>query len=322
MLKLKTYLFKLFRKSYLLLAKTPLRRIPGMATFANLIFRKIWPSNMNIVEIQGSKIYLNISDSNPGLRQTFQAYALKGIHEEATTSIFKKIIKPGDIFLDLGANIGYFSLLAAKLVGEKGKVFSFEPEPRNFYYLQKNIEINNYKNIYPFQKAVSNINDMIELFICDYDSGHHTINQYEGIEVYSHGRPTQKKSIKIEAVKLDDFLKDKTDRVDIVKMDIEGAEALAIEGMKNILKNNKNIKILMEFFPLLIQKMGDSPEKLIKTLIEDLEFNIFVVGRDYSMEKEQKDLTIVNDFNELMSLMKDEEDHLNLYLSREVIFSV
>jgi len=314
--RVKNCLFNLFKKSYRVLAKTPLRKIPGMATFANKIFRKVWP-NTNIIEIQGSKMFININEPNPGLRQTFQAYAMNRIHEEATTGILKKIIKPGDIFLDLGANIGYFSLLAAKLTGEKGKVFAFEPEPKNFYYLQKNIEINNYKNIYPFQKAVSDKNGTTELFICEYDSGHHTINQYGGVEVYSHGRPTEKIAIKVDTVKLDDFLADKTDHVDIIKMDIEGAEALAVEGMRNILADNKKIKVLMEFFPLFIRKMGSSPEKLIKTLIEDLGFNIFVIGHDYSMEREKNDFVKINKAEDLMSLIKNEEDHFNLYISRE-----
>ena len=219
--------------------------------------------------------------------------------------------------MDLGANIGYFSLLAAKLVGEKGKVFAFEPEPKNFYYLQKNIEVNNYKNIYPFQKAVSDKNGTTKLFICGYDSGHHTINQYDRVAAYSHGRPTEIKPIEIETVALDNFLSDKTDQVDVIKMDIEGAEALAVEGMKNLLKKNKNVKFLMEFFPLFIKKMGSSPEKLIRTLLEDLRFNIFVIGHDYSMEKEKNDLVKINRVGDLMSLIKDEEDHFNLYISRE-----
>lgn len=314
--KIKIGLFNFFKKSYYFLAKTPLREIPGMATLANNIFRMVWPST-NIIEVQGSKMFIDVNEKNPGLRQTFQAYAMNRIHEETTTNIFRKIIKPGNIFLDLGANIGYFSLLAAKLTGENGKIFSFEPEPKNFYYLQKNIEVNNYKNIYPFQKAVSDKNGEIELFICEYDSGHHTIKQYEGVEVYSHGRPTENRSIKIDAVKLDDFLADKADHIDVVKMDIEGAEALAVEGMKHLLEKNKNIKFLMEFFPLFIKKMGNSPEKLIKTLMEELKFNIFVIGHDYSMEKEKTDFVKIEKIEDLMALIKDKEDHLNLYISRE-----
>lgn len=314
--KIKIVLFELFKKVYSLVVKTPLKMVPNSAKIANVIFRSIWPYQ-NIMDIQGSKMFINLDERNPGLRQTFQAYAMNGIHEKETTSLFKKIVRPGDIFLDLGANIGYFSLLASRLVGSQGKIFSFEPEPNNFYYLKKNIEINRYDNIYPFDKAVSNINEKIPLFICDYDSGHHTIKQYGGVKVYSHGRRTEERIINVDAVRLDDFLRNKVEKVDIVKMDIEGAEALAIEGMKNILRGNKDIKIIMEFFPLFIEKMGNSPVKLIETIKNEMGLNIFVVGHDYSMKKEKSDFLEIRKAEDLMSLVKEKEDHLNLYLTRD-----
>ncbi len=307
---------KAYKFAYATLAKTPLRRIPGIAKFANKVFRFIW-ARENILEIQGSKMFIDFKETNQGLRQTFQAYAMNRIHEATTTGIFRKILKPGHVFLDLGANIGYFSLLASKLVGDGGKVFAFEPETKNFFYLKKNIEVNGYKNIFPFQKAVSNQNGITKLFFCEYDSGHHTINQCEGVDVYSHGRPTVNQATEIEMVKLDDFLADKTTHVDVIKMDIEGAEALAVDGLKGILTNNREIIFLMEFFPLFIEKMGSSPEALFKMLKEELGFNIWVIGHDYSMEDKREDLVKVNSFDELMALIKDEEDHLNLYISHE-----
>ena len=72
------------------------------------------------------------------------------------TDVVTKEIQPGDTVLDLGANIGYFTLLFAKLVGNNGIVFAFEPEPQNIALLTKNIKINNYKNVTLVPKAVSN----------------------------------------------------------------------------------------------------------------------------------------------------------------------
>lgn len=80
---------------------------------------------------------------------------IKPIHEKFETEIFKKEIKKGDKVLDLGANIGYYTFLAAQLVGEKGKAFDFEPKPTNFSLLKMNIETNSYKNVITIQKAVS-----------------------------------------------------------------------------------------------------------------------------------------------------------------------
>lgn len=162
------------------------KKIPFSDKIYIFLLQKFWPYG-EIIEIQGSKMHLNILEENPVMRKTFQAYALNRIHEEATTNLFKKIVKEGDVVIDLGANIGYFALLAAKLVGPTGKVFAFEPEPQNFSYLKKNVELNNYTNVMIEQKAVSNYNRRTKLFICPYDSGHHIINRPNGIEAYRLG---------------------------------------------------------------------------------------------------------------------------------------
>ncbi|MFA5386120.1 MAG: FkbM family methyltransferase [Candidatus Paceibacterota bacterium] len=314
--KIKLALFSFFKSTYNVLKKTPLRKIPGMLNLSNVFFRAFWPIG-NIIDVQGIKMYINVNDPNRALRETFQGYGMNLIHEETTTKLFKDVVRPGNVVIDLGANIGYFTLLAAKLVGETGKVFSFEPEPSNFYYLQKNIKINDFNNAVAFQKAVSNKNGETSLFVCTYDSGHHTINQSGGIEAYRHGRSGRTKKISIETVALDDFFEGKIDRVDILKIDVEGAEAIAIEGMEKILMNNRNIKIFLEFFPLLINEMGNSPKKLINDLINKYQFSIFVIGHDYDMENSQSLLNRINNYEELATLIKNKADHVNLYLMRE-----
>ncbi|HUS51485.1 MAG TPA: FkbM family methyltransferase [Candidatus Paceibacterota bacterium] len=316
MKKLKSILFFFLNKLAGLLVKTGIhRRIPVLVSFYDFFYQMFWP-HKDIIEIQGSRMYINIREKDPSMRRTFQTYAGRKIHEEATTNLFKKNVRKGDIVVDLGANLGYFTLLAAQLVGERGKVFSFEPEPKNYNYLVKNIELNGYKNVSAFQKAISDRNGKTQLFICSYDTGHHTINSYEGIAAYSRGRSAEKKSIEIETLTLDDFLKNKSNRVDIAKIDVEGAEFLAIKGMKNILEKSRDIKIFLEFFPLLLKQMGSSPEELIKLLIEEHKFNIFAVGHDYAMTESKNELVKINNFKEIMGLLKEEDDHINLYLKR------
>jgi FkbM family methyltransferase len=231
--------------------------------------------------------------------------------------MFKKVVEPGNVVIDLGANIGYFTLLAAKLVGEAGQVYAFEPEPRNFAYLKKNIEINAYANVIAEEKAVSDRNGKTKLFICSYDSGHHTINQLDGIEAYSRGRQFERDYIEVDVVALDDFLEGRAERVDVIKIDVEGAEELAISGMENILKNNKNIKIFLEFFPILIEKMGSSPQGFIESLLGDFGFMIHAIGHDYSMENYgAASLLRIKDYDQLKGLLQDRFAHINPYLSR------
>ena len=90
----------------------------------------------NFANVQGHKMFLDKND--------ILNLSINGIHEPFTTEIIKKEIKKDDIILDLGANIGYYTLIFAKLVGKKGRVFAFEPEPTNFTLLKKNIEINEF----------------------------------------------------------------------------------------------------------------------------------------------------------------------------------
>jgi len=314
MKKIKLFVFKKLEKSVNFFYKIGISRdTPVVLGIYNFLFKNSWPYG-DAIEIQGSKMVVNANEVNPVLRRTFEAYAVNLVHEKATTDLFKKTVKEGDVFLDLGANIGYFTILAARLTGSTGKIFSFEPEPKNFEYLRKNIEINNYNWAEPFLKAVSDKNGMTKLFVCSYDTGHHTINQNEGIEAYGHGRKNEKKSIEIEMVNLDIFLKGKTDRVDVVKMDVEGAEYLALMGMDNILRDNKNIKLFVEFFPLLIEKMGNSPQEFIKKLLVDYGFKIFLIPDDYAaLTSEMRELKSVDD---VMSYRKGEEDHINLFLKR------
>ena len=289
--------------------------LPFIEPIYDQIFTLLCPNKSKVAIIQGSKMYLDITHKHRGLRRTFQAYSMNKVHEPTTTHLFKKNIHSGDVVVDFGANIGYFTLLFARLVGKTGKVFAFEPEPTNFKYLKTNIGLNNYTNVMAFQKAVSNKNGKTQLYICDYDTGHHTINQYGGIEAYSQGRKTQKKSIDIDTVRLDDFLSNKTKKIDVMKIDAEGAEALAIQGMDKLLKDNKDIIIFMEYFPLLLKKMGNDPKELIEKLMYTYNFKILVIPDDYNAKHNSK-MILIKSPPHIINMCKGGE-HINLILSRK-----
>lgn len=313
--KIKSILFRILEKALNFFSKLGIsKKTPGAFRIYNFLFQRTWPYG-DIIEIQGSKMYVNISGEPYNIRKTFELYASNLIHEKATTELFKKTVKEGDVVIDLGANIGYFTLLAARLVGPRGQVYAFEPEPKNYSYLRKNIELNNYNQVVASQKAVSDKNGTTQLFICDYDTGHHTINKQNGIEVYSRGREVKEKSIEIETITLDNFFKDKEELIDVIKMDVEGAEALVLAGMDNILRKNKQIKMLVEFFPLLIENMGNSPQEFIHKLLEDYRFAIYIIPEDYDAPNSK--LKKINNIDEIMSFLRKKEDHINLFLEKK-----
>ena len=227
--RLKSTAFKAFKKSCQLVGGSGIGKIPGMMAIYRFIFRRLWV-NRNYAEVQGGQMYVNPDGLPERYKKPFIDYITLG-WEEATVKIFQDVVKKGDVVVDMGANMGFFTLLAAKLVGREGKVYSFEPNPTNYNLLLKNIAINGYDNVTAVQKAVSYRSGAEKLFISDDDIGNSTI--YE----YGEGRQT----IEIETVAIDDFFADRETRIDAVKMDIEGAEMAALLGMERIVAQNRNM---------------------------------------------------------------------------------
>jgi len=113
-------------------------------------------------------------------------------------------------------------------------------------------------------------------------------------------------------------LNKKQDLIDVIKTDVEGAEMLALSGMNSLIRESENLKMFVEFFPLLIREMGNSPEEFIRKLLEDYRFSIFVIGHDYSMANyvSNKEYLKVNTVKGLMNFCQGKMDHLNLFLER------
>jgi FkbM family methyltransferase len=298
--RLKSILFSGFQKVVKLLWGTGIGRIPGAYAAHGLLFQLLRP-NKDIIEVQGSKMYINPDNLPKSFKKTFQSYLLSGIWEELTTKLFKEVVKEGDVVVDLGANIGYFTLLAARLVGSEGKVYSFEPEPLNHGLLLKNIELNRYDNVVAMQKAVSDTSGQVKFFLDRKDTGAHSIYQSDD----------SREHIEIESVTLDEFFQDKNYRVNVIKMDIEGAELAALAGMQRIIQENEDLKLFVEFHLPTIASSGISPQEFIRRLLEDYHFSILAIG-DYS--KDKKYLKI-NHVDELMNLCKGSQT-ANLFLER------
>ena len=248
-------IFTTFMKASRLFAGRGLgKRLPFIGLFYTFLFRRLKPAqDIVMVDVRGIKMYADVQTTELG------AGCIHGYFYKGPTELLKKIVKEGMIVVDLGANIGYFTLIAAELVGEKGRVYAFEPEPNNHRLLVKNIELNGYNNIIPLQKAVSNQAGVTKLFLAPLTAGAHRINDSH----YGRG------SIEIETVALDEFFKDRESRVDVVTMDVIGAEMAVLQGMREILKKNHGIKIIGEFFPEFIRRSGYSLEDGLNELIKD-----------------------------------------------------
>lgn len=144
-------------------------------------------------------------------------------------------LKEGDIVVDAGAYTGMFSIYAAKIVGSFGKIIAFEPDPINFEKLKKNILLNRLENIIPINKGLWSKNTILEFNVTGKGSS----------SVVEKKNSPVKTITKISVIRLDDELKKVgINKVNFVKMDIEGAEVEAIKGCSEILKtNNINLAI-------------------------------------------------------------------------------
>jgi FkbM family methyltransferase len=251
---LKSFLRYVYKKVVRLLGGHGLGTFYPVRFLHSFIIRHLKPP---FVEIDKNVLYVDPKDS--------LSLSIKGAYEPFETDLIKKEIHRGDVVLDIGANIGYYTLIFARLTGENGRVFAFEPAPSNFALLKKNVETNGYKNVELVQKAVSNVTGATRLFLSRAGSVDHRIyDSHDG-----------RKQIEIEVTRLDDFLKDFQGKINFVKIDAQGAEGAILEGMQDILKNHP-VKIALEFNPAILKTSGIDPERCLH-LLTGYGFQIFEI---------------------------------------------
>lgn len=192
------------------------------------------------------------------------------LYEPETISLFKKIVKPGMTIIDVGAHIGYYARIASELVGGSGTVYAFEADPENFILLQKNI--GRLKNIKSYRLAISDKTGQIDFYHYDEKSGVGSVLPNVPLDF-------KKTKISVRAANLDSFLqKNDVNKVDIIKMDIEGGEYAALQGMKKILSENKNLALIIEFAPAWVRAAGNTPLNFLN-FIESFGFQIFAITK-------------------------------------------
>jgi FkbM family methyltransferase len=156
---------------------------------------------------------------------------LRGEPEIATQQAMVERLRLGMVFYDLGANIGYFSLLAARLVGAGGRVFSFEPDAEVAARLHRNIELNGFSNVSVVEAGVWSVNANVRFVPSDASSPERGTGKFLVGEDQAAGTPTR-------CVALDDFIQSATPP-DAIKCDVEGAELEALRGAKGLLETHR-----------------------------------------------------------------------------------
>jgi FkbM family methyltransferase len=221
------------------------------------------------VDCHGMRLHVDIRDQQGVGGQLY----IKRDFEPEETEFLLSALKPGMVVVDIGANLGYYTVLAAKAVGPTGMVVAFEPDQTNYQMLLNNIQENNLGNIKTLNVALGSSPGTANLFRNDLNYGDHRLwdNSRDGA-----GR----ESVTVQVEPLDKALKDcNINKVDFIKIDVQGYECQVASGMKGLLASSNSLTVLSEFWPYGLRKSGGSDRDYIR-MFEDNQFDVFALNRE------------------------------------------
>ena len=179
-----------------------------------------------------------------------------GFYEQFETGIIMQWVKRGYTAVDVGAHIGYYTLILSRLVEDIGKVFAFEPSVENYELLQKNVDLNKCSNVFIEQMVVSDKTGKTCLYLNGENKADNRISKIE-----------KSLSIDVNCVRLDDYFRRYDSKIGFIKLDIQGAELKALQGMGCLLEKNEDVKLLIEFWPYGLRQCDSDPKELLDLLL-------------------------------------------------------
>ncbi len=199
------------------------------------------------IEINGMRMFLDWGDSVGYSTKKYEIHSIEKV---------KEMIRKGDNIIDVGASLGVFTLVFAKLTGAKGKVFAFEPDKDNFNLLKKTMKFNGFQNrVICENTAILNKKGIDKLYISA-DAGSHVL----------YDENCGKETREVNTISLDEYFKDFKGEINFIKVDADGSEGRILEGAKELISKNNNIKLLIEFAPTRLIPTFGNPKIFIKKI--------------------------------------------------------
>lgn len=199
----------------------------------------------------GFGLYLNPVEQYQSCRLHYDR-----IHEPPVTHLIERVLRRGMTFLDLGANLGYFTILASQRVGDEGRVYAFEPGPENYRFLLKNIQLNGCRNVRPLNVAASNRTGPGELFLSsDSPTDHQLVDDPSA----------HRKAIRVNTITVDHAVGSASGPL-VVKIDVQGHEMQCVQGMTTTLRHSAQASLIVEFCPYLLVRHGADPKDFLELL--------------------------------------------------------
>ena len=224
--------------------------------YAEKVVRHVFGGMKVKTTILGSTMYLDVFD-----RGLHRRLLMRGIREEEHVEQIKSGVRSGMTGIELGANIGYFGLLEARLVGETGMIYCIEPAPDNMSLLLKHTRVNHLQDrTKTFQYLIGDHDGPEKLYLSEFSNVHSLSSKIN-----------DRGFVEVPMVTMDTFMDQNglsPEDVDFIRMDIEGYEVKAFEGMKKLFTSSSPLMLFMEFHPMYYGEWGWSLEKLLRSLYD------------------------------------------------------
>jgi FkbM family methyltransferase len=223
---------------------------PPLRRAAQRVIKGLIPET---IDFRGTRVVLNRDD--PVLCGSLTL----GCYETFITDLLESLLAPGMTFFDIGANIGIYTAMAARLVGSAGRVLAVEPSPVNVALIQKTVALNNFDNVHVAACAVADVDGQASLYLAADNPADNRLCDPTG----------QRVKVTVRTVTLDTLTFEcGLPRADVVKIDTQGSEAAVISGMRDLLEKNPPPVMIMEFWPWGLRHSGNDPRALLDRLID------------------------------------------------------
>lgn len=251
-----------------LIRRTPIGRMPWARRAYEVLRGRLGSSSDDGIRLRFGDIVLWFPSS-------FKPHYVERDYEPITRAWIEREVKPGMRVIDVGAHVGFFTLTMGSLVGPQGRVFAFEPAEENLQYLRENIARNGMKHVEVFPYAVGPTSEMRRFHITGSSDSH---------GFYAHPLTETLRTVDVRQVALDDVI---SQRIDLIKIDVEGAELEALSGMSVLLERCAGLCVIIEWNPACMGHAGYEPLSLPKKL-QSLGFDLVVLddrgGKERGLE--------------------------------------
>ncbi len=223
-----------------------LARLPGASRLYALVYRAVQPSPDEEIAVNGLRMVVN-----PGDLGISRSLVVRGTYEEHIAQRFLECLATGATVVEVGAHIGYYTLLAARAVGAAGRVIAFEPDPANFRLLERNLRLNGFGNVEARQQAVADRPGTLTVFRDAVNSGRSSIA--------AGAVAVEQDTVEVETVTLDSL---GLDRVDLLLVSAQGAESRIFAGGDELLGQTSHV--ILDFWANGLRAAGSDPAAFLQ----------------------------------------------------------